>query len=61
MRLEIDLTTALSEGVNDEPADQIAEARLVKRGDDDIRYKWRFIHLTFQEFLLLDGFSNVEA
>jgi HEAT repeat protein len=53
MRLEVDLTTASIRRTSmTEPADQIAEARMQKSPDDEIRFKWRFIHLTFQEFFV---------
>ena len=51
MRLEVDLTTASIRRTSmTEPAAQVAEARFAKNEYDDIRFKWRFIHLTFQEF-----------
>ena len=53
MRLEVDLTTASIRRTSmsqPEAAEEIAELRQQKSRDDAVRYQWRFIHLTFQEF-----------
>lgn len=51
MRLEVDLTTASIRRTSmSEPVEHVASARQRKSADDAIRYQWRFIHLTFQEF-----------
>jgi len=53
MRLEVDLTTASIRRTSmsqPEPTEAIAELRQQKSRDDAVRYQWRFIHLTFQEF-----------
>ena len=51
MRLEVDLTTASIRRTSmTEPADHVAMLRQQKAKDDEVRYQWRFIHLTFQEF-----------
>ena len=51
MRLEVDLTTASIRRTSmTEPVEHIASLRQQKSTDDAVRYQWRFIHLTFQEF-----------
>ena len=54
MRLEVDLTTASIRRTSmTEPADHVAMLRQQKAKDDEVRYQWRFIHLTFQELSLI--------
>jgi hypothetical protein len=54
MRLEIDITTASirrTTSVEPEPEAEVARTSTAHaRNEEDTKYKWRFIHLTFQEF-----------
>ena len=55
MRLEIDITTAsIARVTSSEPAPEATatagRSSSAARNDEDTKFKWRFIHLTFQEF-----------